>query len=87
MKKKVTIRYFALVGARRGTQTEPYETEAGTAETRYTQSLVCYVPARYKNSCVLVSVNVYPDSAEGFLSEDVLVAEAQKGIAVVSIDK
>ena len=31
MKKKVTIRYFALVGARRGTQTESYETEAGTA--------------------------------------------------------
>ena len=31
MKKKVTIRYFALVGARRGTQTEPYETEAETA--------------------------------------------------------
>ena len=31
MKKKVTIRYFALVGARRGTQTEAYETEAGTA--------------------------------------------------------
>ena len=31
MKKKVTIRYFALVGARRGTQTEPYETEADTA--------------------------------------------------------
>lgn len=29
--KKVTIRYFALVGARRGTQTEPYETEAETA--------------------------------------------------------
>lgn len=31
MKKNVTIRYFALVGARRGTQTEPYETEAETA--------------------------------------------------------
>jgi molybdopterin converting factor small subunit len=31
MKKKVAIRYFALVGLRRGTQTEPYETEAGTA--------------------------------------------------------
>ena len=31
MKKKVTIRYFALVGARRGTQTEPYETEVATA--------------------------------------------------------
>ncbi len=31
MKKKVTIRYFALVGARRGTQTEPYETAAETA--------------------------------------------------------
>ena len=31
MKKKVTIRYFALVGARRGTQTEPYETDAATA--------------------------------------------------------
>ena len=31
MKKKVTIRYFALVGARRGTQTEPYATEAETA--------------------------------------------------------
>ena len=31
MKKNVTIRYFALVGARRGTQTEAYATEAGTA--------------------------------------------------------
>ena len=31
MKKNVTIRYFALVGARRGTQTEPYQTEATTA--------------------------------------------------------
>ena len=31
MKKNINIRYFALVGARRGTQTEPYETEAGTA--------------------------------------------------------
>lgn len=31
MKKTVTIRYFALVGARRGTQTEPYETQAETA--------------------------------------------------------
>lgn len=31
MKKTVTIRYFALVGARRGTQTETYETEAETA--------------------------------------------------------
>lgn len=31
MKKNVTIRYFALVGARRGTQTESYVTEAGTA--------------------------------------------------------
>ena len=31
MKKKVTLRYFALVGARRGTQTEAYETEAETA--------------------------------------------------------
>lgn len=31
MKKNVTIRYFALVGARRGTQTEAYETEAETA--------------------------------------------------------
>ena len=31
MKKNVTIRYFALVGARRGTQTEVYTTTAGTA--------------------------------------------------------
>ena len=31
MNKNVTIRYFALVGARRGTQTDAYETEAGTA--------------------------------------------------------
>ena len=28
--KRVTVRYFALVGARRGTQTEPYETTAET---------------------------------------------------------
>ena len=31
MKINVTIRYFALVGARRGTQTESYATEAETA--------------------------------------------------------
>jgi molybdopterin converting factor small subunit len=31
MKKNVTIRYFALVGARRGTQTEAYETDTDTA--------------------------------------------------------
>ena len=31
MKKKITVRYFALIGERRGTQTEPYETEAATA--------------------------------------------------------
>ena len=31
MKKNFTIRYFALVGARRGTQTESYATEAETA--------------------------------------------------------
>jgi len=31
MKKKVTVRYFALAGDRRGKQTETYETEADTA--------------------------------------------------------
>ena len=31
MKKQIVVRYFALVGARRGTQSEPYETEAETA--------------------------------------------------------
>ena len=31
MSKKVTLRYYALVGPRRGTQTQSYETEAGTA--------------------------------------------------------
>jgi molybdopterin converting factor small subunit len=31
MKKKITVRYFALIGERRGTQTEPYATEAATA--------------------------------------------------------
>lgn len=31
MKKKITVRYFALIGERRGTQTEPYETGAATA--------------------------------------------------------
>ncbi|HNW44540.1 MAG TPA: MoaD/ThiS family protein [Elusimicrobiales bacterium] len=31
MKKKVTVRYFALIGERRGIQTEAYETSADTA--------------------------------------------------------
>jgi molybdopterin converting factor small subunit len=31
VKKKIRVRYFALVGVRRGVQTEDYETEAGTA--------------------------------------------------------
>ncbi len=29
--KKIRVRYFALVGERRGVQTDPYETEAATA--------------------------------------------------------
>ena len=29
-KKKITVRYFALVGTRRGTQTDTYETTAQT---------------------------------------------------------
>lgn len=76
-----TARYFSCAYSRQN------DTETGGTETKYFQCLLCYIPANVKNSCVLVSVNVYPDSAEGFLSEDVLVAEAQKGIAVVSIDK
>lgn len=31
MKKKIILRYFALVGSRRGTQSESYETQADTA--------------------------------------------------------
>lgn len=31
MKKKITVRYFALIGEKRGIQNEPYETEASTA--------------------------------------------------------
>ncbi|MDA8243020.1 MAG: MoaD/ThiS family protein [Elusimicrobia bacterium] len=31
MKKKITVRYFAMMGEKRGTQNETYETEAGTA--------------------------------------------------------
>jgi molybdopterin synthase sulfur carrier subunit len=31
MKKKITVRYFALIGERRGIQNDPYETEAVTA--------------------------------------------------------
>lgn len=76
-----TARYFTYAYSYQN------DTETGGTETKYSQCLVCYVPANVKSSCVLVSVNVYPDSAEGFLSEDALVAEAQKGIAVVSIDK
>ena len=31
MKKKIKVKYFALVGERRGVQTDDYETEAATA--------------------------------------------------------
>ena len=31
MKKNITLRYFSLVGACRGAQAEPYDTEADTA--------------------------------------------------------
>lgn len=31
MKKRITVRYFALIGEKRGIQNEPYETEAATA--------------------------------------------------------
>ncbi len=31
MKKKIKVKYFALIGERRGIQTDDYETEAGTA--------------------------------------------------------
>lgn len=62
------------------------DTESGAVEVRYSQSIVCYVPANYSDACVLVSVNVNGDSADVYLSDDAIFEELQKGIAAISID-
>jgi hypothetical protein len=63
------------------------ETDAGTTETKYTQYLVCYVPAYYKNSCVLVSVSINADSPDQFVANEVLETEMQKAIDAITITK
>lgn len=62
--------------------------ENGVTTQEFSQCSINYVPTQYKDVCLLVSVNVYPDSAEGYTDEATLAAAATAAFdAVTMIEK
>lgn len=70
------------------TEVRDYETEAGTGkyfiydyayesssteDLQYNQCLTCYIPTKYKDSGILISVNTYPESTEDYVDEQALM--------------
>ena len=70
------------------TEVRDYETEAGTgkyfiydyayesssnANLQYNQCVTCYIPTKYKESGILISVNTYPESPEDYVDEQALM--------------
>lgn len=51
----------------------------------YSQCLINYVPTERKDVCLLVSVNVYPETAEGYADEATLAAAANSVFSVVTM--
>lgn len=62
-----------------------YENPDEGNKVEYSQSLVCYVPALRKNACVLVAVNNYPETAEGYAEEAVLLEAVNSAIAAIEL--
>jgi len=51
----------------------------------YNQAQVCYVPTLFKDVCLLVSVNVYPETEEGYADEATMLDVLNKTLAVVEM--
>lgn len=72
-----TARYFAYQNSNTA--------EDGTVS--HNQSLVMYAPSDYKDTCILVSVSLAPETEEGYVTEEALVAEANKGLNAITVIK
>lgn len=44
-----------------------------TGKLQYNQCLTCYIPTKYKESGILISVNIYPESTDNYVDEQVLM--------------
>ena len=62
-----------------------YGTTAEDGTTSYNQSMVMYAPSSYKDTCILISVSLSPESEEGYVTEEELLAEAVKGLDAITI--
>ena len=62
-----------------------YENPDEGNKVEYNKSMVCYVPTQYKNVCTLISVNSYPETAEGYADDATLLAEFNKALAVMEM--
>ena len=62
-----------------------YASSAEDGTTTYNQSLVMYAPSSYKDTCILLSVSLAPESEEGYVTEEELLAEAVKGLNAITI--
>ena len=56
-----------------------YEDEDNPGTFNYCQSKVTYVPSQFKNVCVLISVNYYPETEE-YLTEEEITAVMQAAL-------
>lgn len=62
-----------------------YENTEENNKVEYNQSMVCYVPTLKKNVCILVSVNNYPETEEGYADEAQLVEIFNKAVAAIEL--
>lgn len=74
--EKGTARYFSYQMV--------YESEDGSGVMKYTQAMAFYMPTGYKGTSVLISVNCAPESAEGFVEENVLLAAVEDVLPCVT---
>lgn len=62
-----------------------YENTDEGNKLEYNKSMVCYVPTQFKNVCTLISVNSYPETAEGYADDALMMETFNKALAVVEM--
>jgi len=61
---------------------------AATASTglfQYDQCLTCYIPTNYEDSGILISINVYPESAENYVDEQLLLDALDLTVSCITL--
>ena len=76
--EKGTAKYFEYA------YTYEEDNGMGVMEEKHNQCLVMYVPTGYKDTCVLISVQHLPETAEGFVDNADLMAAAEATLAKIS---